>query len=197
MPQAKTFSRRAPITQEHLTPTEATAVSGDPRASEPPTAAGGPERSAGERSSAARSGGPPAAVGTPPIPAAKLSVPDPEVVPKARRRYYTADYKLRVLREADACREAGEIGALLRREGLYSSSLTEWRRLRDKGFLAEAGGRKRGRKAKIVDPNAKRLAELERENQKLSEKLRKAEIIIDFQKKVQDLLRMQEEGGTR
>jgi transposase-like protein len=125
------------------------------------------------------------------------AVPSPEVVPKARRRTYSAEYKLRILREADACGEAGQIGALLRREGLYSSNLTEWRRLREKGFLAAAGERRRGRKPKPVDPNAKRVAELERELARTREKLRKAETIIEFQKKVHDLLQMQEEGGAR
>ena len=185
MSQTQTPLRRPGIPQEQTT------------IAEPPTAAGGPERSAGERSSPARSGGPPAAVGTPPLPGAKLSVPDPEVVPKAKRRYFTAAYKLDILRESDTCVTSGAIGALLRREGIYSSNLTEWRRLRDKGFLDAAVARKRGRKPKPVDPLAKKLAEVERELAKTKEKLRKAEIIIDFQKKVQDLLRMQEEGGTR
>jgi transposase-like protein len=99
------------------------------------------------------------------------------------------------LREADACVEPGQIGALLRREGLYSSHLTAWRRRRDNGFLVAAGERRRGRKAKPTDPSAKRVAELERENRRLSEELRKAQIIIDVQKKVQALLSSQDEDG--
>ncbi len=184
MSKTPTLLRRTVISQEH------------PTIPEPPTAEGGPERSAGERSSPARSGGPPSAVATPP-PAVPSSISDPEVVPNPKRRYFTAAYKLDILRRADACSTSGAIGALLRREGLYSSSLTEWRRLRDKGFLDAAVARKRGRKPKPVDPLARRLAEVERELAKTQEKLRKAEIIIDFQKKVQDLLRMQEEGVTK
>jgi transposase-like protein len=136
-------------------------------------------------------------VATTPPSALPVPVPNPEVVPKAKRRYITAAYKLDILREADACTTSGAIGALLRREGLYSSSLTEWRRMRDKGFLDAAVARKRGRKPKPVDPLAKKLVEVERELAKTKEKLRKAEIIIDFQKKVQDLLRMQEEGEKK
>lgn len=157
--------------------------------------AGVPQRSSGERSEPERSGGIPAtAAAGAPAPIERTGAPDPEVVPKARRRRFTAEYKLRILREADACTKPGQIGALLRREGLYSSHLTDWGRRRDKGFLAAAESR-RGRKAKPADPSAKRVAELERENRRLSEKLRKAEIIIDFQKKVQALLSMQDEEG--
>ncbi len=179
MAQASSSSRSTPIAREQA------------------AVAGFPQRNGGERSEPECSEGNPATAAALPPPAAPSSVPDPEVVAKARRRYFTAEHKLRVLREADAGSEAGAIGALLRREGLYSSHLTEWRRLRAAGLLATADERKRGRKPKPVDPSAKRVAELERENRRLTEKLRKAEIIIDFQKKVQDLLRMQEEGGTR
>ena len=142
--------------------------------------------------------GPPegAAAGAPASPAAPTSVPDPEVIPKARRRAFTAAYKVQVLREADACSGPGQIGALLRREGLYSSHLTEWRRLRDEGFLVSASKRKRGPTAMVIDSSAKRVAALERENRKLQEKLRKAEIIIDFQKKLQEVLRLHDQGGT-
>jgi transposase-like protein len=130
-----------------------------------------------------------------PSPIERPPSPDPEVIPKARRRTFSAEYKLRILREAETCTKPRQIGALLRREGLYSSHLTEWGRRRDKGFLAAAGERQRGRRAKPTDPSAKRVAELERENRRLSEKLRKAQIIIDFQKKVQALLSMQDEEG--
>lgn len=148
--------------------------------------AGVPQRSSGERSEPERSGGPPAS-------APKPAAPDPEVIPKARRRTFTAEYKLRILHEAETSTKPGAIAALLRREGLYSSHLVDWRRLRDLGFLAAAGERHRGRKPKPVDPSAKRVAQLERENRQLTEKLRRAQIIIDFQKKVQDLLSMQGE----
>ncbi len=112
-------------------------------------------------------------------------VPDPEVTERATRRRFTAEYKLRILREVDACRVHGELGALLRREGLYSSHLTTWRRQRDEMAKAGLTARKRGPKAKAVDP---RLKQLERENARLKRRLEKAETIIEFQKKVSELL---------
>ncbi len=115
-------------------------------------------------------------------------MPDPEVPEKPRRRQYLAEYKLRILREADECQEAGELGALLRREGLYSSLLSTWRRQREEGSLSALEPRKRGRKARPKNPLTKRLAELERENRKLRERLEQAETIIEFQKKVSDIL---------
>jgi transposase-like protein len=161
--------------------------------------AGGPQRSSSERSELERSGGTPAsaAAEAAPRPGERSPAPDPEVVPKPRRRTFSAEYKLRILREADRCAKPGQVGALLRREGLYSSHLTDWGRLRDRGFLSTAAERRRGRKPKPIDPSAKRVAQLEREVQRLSEKLRKAEIIIDFQKKVQALLSIQDEAGTK
>lgn len=113
--------------------------------------------------------------------------PDPEVADKAVRRKFTAEYKLRILREADAC-APGEVGALLRREGLYSSHLTTWRRQREAGELEALAPKKRGRKASEPDPSAKRIAELERENRRLQQKLRQAEKIIEVQKKVAEIL---------
>ena len=118
----------------------------------------------------------------------EMVVPDPEVPEKPRRRQYLAEYKLRILREADECQEAGELGALLRREGLYSSLLSTWRRQREEGSLSALEPRKRGRKARPKNPLTKRLAELERENRKLRERLEQAETIIEFQKKVSDIL---------
>jgi transposase-like protein len=109
---------------------------------------------------------------------------DPEVVPKARRRQFSAAYKLQIVEEADACTEPGEIGALLRREGLYSSHLTNWRRLRDAGKL-QGGSKKRGRKA---DPKAAEIARLRQENERLSRELEKAGLIIDVQKKLAEVL---------
>ena len=156
--------------------------------------AGVPPRSSGERSEPERSGGTPAsAASSSPARAAKPAAPDPEVVPKASRRTFSTEYKLRMLHEADICTKPGQIAALLRREGLYASHLGRWRQLRDNGFLVAAGERRRGRKPKPTDPSAKRVAQLERENRELLEKLRKAQIIIDFQKKVQALLSMQDE----
>jgi transposase-like protein len=95
---------------------------------------------------------------------------------------------LQVLEQADACTAQGEIGALLRREGLYSSHLSSWRRLRESGALAGLTPRKRGRKVNPAKQQIRRMAELERENQRLRERLAKAETIIDVQKKVSSLL---------
>lgn len=113
--------------------------------------------------------------------------PDPEVPAKKRRRFMSVQYKLRVLAEADACTEQGQIGALLRREGLYSSSLSQWRKQREQGVLQETS-RKRGPKSRKNDSEQKRIQELERENAKLREDLKKAETVIEFQKKVSDIL---------
>jgi transposase-like protein len=112
-------------------------------------------------------------------------LPDPEVVEKPKRRRFSAEYRLRIVREADACKEPGEIGALLRREGLYSSLLTAWRRQREAGALAGLEPKKRGPKAKAADPRVKRL---EREISRLKRKLEQAETIIDIQKKVAGIL---------
>lgn len=101
------------------------------------------------------------------------------------RRKFTAAYKLRILKEAESCTEPGQIGALLRREGLYSSSLTLWRRQVKEGLIP----RKRGPVAQKADPIIRRNAELERENARLAHKLKQAELIIDVQKKVAELLK--------
>lgn len=116
----------------------------------------------------------------------ETKIPDPEVVPKAKRRQFTAKYKLRIVEEADACTEAGEIGALLRREGLYSSHLSNWRQLRKDGQLQALSAKKRGRKAQ--DPSVAELAKLRRENERLRARLEQAEMIIDVQKKLSQLL---------
>jgi transposase-like protein len=113
------------------------------------------------------------------------AVPDPEVIEKAVRRKFTAAFKLRILKEAEACTRQGQLGALLRREGLYYSNLTLWRRQINQGLIPK----KRGPLAKKPDPNVRRIAELERENAKLTHKLKHAELIIDVQKKVADLLK--------
>jgi len=107
---------------------------------------------------------------------------------KARRRRFSGAYKQRILQSADACTQPGEIGALLRREGLYSSHLSKWRQQRDAGALEGLRPRKRGRKARPVDPQAKRIAQLERENERLQRKLEQAEMIIDVQKKLSRIL---------
>jgi len=115
----------------------------------------------------------------------EAEVPDPEVVPRAKRRQFSAKYKLRILTEADQCTQRGEIGALLRREGLYSSHLTTWRRQRDRGQLAGLTPKKRGRKP---DPQAAELARLQRENEQLKARLEQAETIIEVQKKLSQML---------
>lgn len=113
------------------------------------------------------------------------SRPDPEVEPKAKRRTFTAEYKLRILAEADACTEPGQIGALLRREALYSSHLTTWRRQRASGGLAGLAPKQRGRKK---DEQAAENAKLRRENERLRKQLDQAELIIAAQKKLAQAL---------
>jgi transposase len=111
-----------------------------------------------------------------------------EVVAKARRRRFTAAEKLRVLREADRCTKPGELSALLRREGLYSSHLSTWRAARQSGELAGLTPRARGPKAKPVDPRDKKLVEQAREIARLQARLERAEGLISVQKKVAQLL---------
>jgi len=110
----------------------------------------------------------------------------PEVVPQAKRRQFTAKYKLRILEEADRCTERGQIGELLRREGLYSSHLSKWRQQRARGQLQGLAPKKRGCKGQ--DPSVAELARLRRENERLRAQLEQAEIIIDVQKKLAQLL---------
>lgn len=111
--------------------------------------------------------------------------PDPEVAERARRRRFTATYKLRILEEADACCRPGQLGALLRREGLYSSHLVDWRKQRNAGALAALAPRRRGRPP---TPAITELARLRRENERLARDLATAETIIEIQKKVSTLL---------
>jgi transposase len=113
--------------------------------------------------------------------------PDPEVVPQAKRRQFTAEYKQRILEAADQAAGSGGIGAMLRREGLYSSLLTTWRREREAGVRQALAPNKRGPKSKR-DPLQEATDKLRRENERLTEQLRKAEIVIDVQKKVAALL---------
>ena len=109
--------------------------------------------------------------------------PEPEVVPKAARRSFSAAYKLRIVEEADQCTERGQIGALLRREGLYSSQLATWRRQREAGVLQAMAPKKRGRKASL-DAKDVEIAALRRENERLQKHLQQAELIIGAQKKL-------------
>jgi len=117
------------------------------------------------------------------------TVSDPEVVVKAQRRQFTAAYKHRILQEADACAQPGEIGALLRREGLYSSHLNTWRHQRVRGEQQGLTPAKRGRK---TDPQAAENARLQRETERLKAQLARAELIIEVQKKVSQLLGLPE-----
>ncbi len=119
--------------------------------------------------------------------------PDPEVPEKKARRKFTAKYKLQILQEADACTEPGQLGALLRHKGLYSSNLTTWRRQREEGLLDALSPKKRGRKEKEKNPLTQKVAELERENERLKSKLKKAETIIDVQKKISEILGISQE----
>jgi transposase len=122
--------------------------------------------------------------------ATAVQQPDPEVVPKAQRRTFTAGYKLWVLEEADKCREqSGQIGALLRREGLYISHLTAWRRQREAGQLRP---QKRGRK---VDETAAEISRLRAEKEQLERQLGQAELIIEAQKKLSEILGLTLEQG--
>jgi transposase len=124
---------------------------------------------------------------------AVLTLPDPEVVVKAQRRRFTAEYKRRILQEADACTYLGEVGALLRREGLYSSHLNTWRHQRTRGELQGLMPAKRGRQA---HPQATENARLQRETERLKAQLTRAELIIEVQKKVSQLLGLPEMPRT-
>jgi transposase len=110
---------------------------------------------------------------------------DPEVPAKAKRRKFTTEYRLKILREADRCKDPGEIGALLRREGLYSSLLSTWRQQREQGALQAMRSVRRGPKPKAVDP---RVKELEKKNARLEKQLKQAHAIIEVQKKVAEIL---------
>ena len=133
----------------------------------------GAERSEAERCEAERSA----------VPGETKTRPDPEVVAKAQRRQFTAEYKKRILAAADAAAEPGAIGALLRREGLYSSHLTHWRQQRDQGLVPH----RRGPKPKH-DPLFEEVRKLKQQNSQLTQRLARAELIMDVQKKVSLLL---------
>jgi transposase len=113
---------------------------------------------------------------------------DVQVAAKPRRRTYTAEYKRRILKEADACATAGAVGALLRREGLYSSHLTVWRRARSRGELAALTPKRRGRKPTPVDPRDRKIAELERQLVQMAGRAERAEALVELQKKLAVLL---------
>ena len=110
------------------------------------------------------------------------------MVAKAERRRFTGEYKAKVLREADSCKQPGEIGALLRREGLYWSNLTTWRKQRETGELAGLKGKHRGPQRREKNPLAERVRELERDNARLKRRAERAEGIVELQKKVSEIL---------
>ena len=118
----------------------------------------------------------------------RIDRPDPEVKPAAPHRHFSAREKLRILEEADACTEPGEVGALVRREGIYASYLSRWRRARDRGQLDGLSAKKRGPK-RIVDKElTEENAMLRRENERLRARLEQAETIIEVQKKLSQIL---------
>ena len=116
----------------------------------------------------------------------KLEPRDTEVVPKAKRRQFSVAYKKRILAEMDGCTEAGQTGSILRREGLYSSHLSTWRRQRERGELEQASVSRRGRPAK--PESEQELTRLRQENEQLQQRLAQAEAVIDIQKKVSELI---------
>ena len=140
----------------------------------------GAQRSGGERSEPEQSGAPKNG--------AKNSPPNPEVSERPVRLKFSAAYKLKIVQEADRCDKVGQIGALLRREGLYSSQLNAWRKLRDRGALDGLSAQKRGPKKPPSNPLEGEMKILQKENARLQKKLKKAEAIIDFQKKIHELL---------
>jgi len=121
----------------------------------------------------------------PPLP---LNPPDPEVPEKAARRHFSAEYKLNILQKAEACRGEEGMGALLRREGLYSSHLTTWRRQREIGMLSGLSPKRRGRKASARNPLQPEVDRLRKENDRLQKRLKQAELIIEVQKKISQML---------
>ena len=139
---------------------------------------GEPERRGDERSEAARSGVSPTIERE-----TSTTPPDPEVTARHARRRFTTQYKLEILRKADACVRLGQLGALLRKEGLYSSHLVTWRRQRADGLTPK----KRGQTSTPVDPHVKTL---EHENRRLTTRLQKAEALLAYQKKVAELLQI-------
>jgi len=166
---------------------------------------GGGSRSGGERSDPERRDPPTPSSG--PVSLSGTRRDEPEVPERAHRRRLSAQYKKKILEQADACKgRSGAIGALLRRGGLYSSHLTTWRRQREEGQLEALEPKKRGREAKPVNPLAGKVRELERENRRLRKQLDKAETIISFQKnsrrcwgsrRIQSETRSPADGGRR
>jgi transposase-like protein len=117
-----------------------------------------------------------------------LVAPEVEVAAKATRRRFTVEYKRKIVREADGCKTLGAVGALLRREGLYSSHLTTWRAARDRGELAGAAPKARGPIPQRPDPRDKKIVELERETARWRQRAERAEALVEVQKKLSALL---------
>ncbi len=149
-----------------------------------------PERGEVERSETERS------AGAAPPQRSDRAAGDTEVLERAQRRSFPASYKLKIVSEADRLSGSGEIGAMLRREGIYSSQLAKWRKLRDDGALTGLSGNKRGPKPVETGPVLKEVQRLKRENERLQKKLRKAEMLIEIQKKVAALLEEDERNGS-
>jgi transposase len=151
---------------------------------------GAPERSGVERSETERSAGaPPPRQNAEGITEPRVAAaPNPEVLERPQRRRISAADKLRILQEVDRCSAPGQIGALLRREGIYSSYLQKWRKQRDAGALGALHGQKRGPRAVAPNPLAKQLAQSQKDNARLERKLKRAQAIIDFQKKIAAML---------
>ena len=121
--------------------------------------------------------------------------PDPEVVARPKRRRFTAEYRLRIVKEADRCTQPGDVGRLLRREGLYSSHLTKWREAHRNGALHGLRWKKRGVKPKATHPLESKVRELEAKVTRLEKDLHTAHTILDVQEKVAGLLGFNLEGG--
>lgn len=121
---------------------------------------------------------------------------DTEVSEKATRRRFTAEYKRRIIKEADACKEQGQVGALLRREGLYYSNLDTWRRQADRGTLDALSSKKRGPKAKRGDKSTRLIKEQKKEILKLKAGLKKAELIIEAQKKITEIFQIEKQEAS-
>lgn len=120
-----------------------------------------------------------------PLPAVR---PETEVTEKAKRRRHSAEFKARILREAETCTQPGELGAMLRRERLYSSHLSAWRAQAERGQLSALEPRKRGPKAKVVDARDRQIAELQRNLEKVTRRAERAEALVEVQKKLSQLL---------
>jgi transposase len=130
----------------------------------------------------------------------EVQPPNPEVPEKATRRRFTAEYKMRILRQAEAAQEAGDMGVFLRREGLYSSHLTTWRRQRDAGMLSGLNPKRRGPKPTAPNPLQAEVDRLSKETEGLQKRLKQAELIIEVQKKISQILgislqKSSEKGG--